>query len=209
MPVCYHLKVKQKISMSCAPKKFFNPHLKVKQFLIKSDLNFNNEPKFTGPITRAMKKLLEQQKATNLVISVLCDLTKTHCSMCEWEQECSDNPLLFDPAFAHQFIKECKSWLINKQSMCAKCKLQLGEHLINHQADNSANNIDISKEASLGKQCHHFTNELTPDSIDNFPFQELNLIELINLQNALCENNKDAQNLIKVMRTNLLMKFFN
>jgi len=42
-----------------------------------------------------MKKLLEQQNATNLAISVLCDLSKKHCSMCEWEQECSDNPLLF------------------------------------------------------------------------------------------------------------------
>ncbi len=43
---------------------------------------------------------MEQQKATNLAISVLCDLSKKHCSMCEWEQECSDNPLLFDPIFA-------------------------------------------------------------------------------------------------------------
>jgi hypothetical protein len=93
-----------------------------------NDPNFHNEPKFTSPVTRAMKKLLEQQNVTNLVISVLCDLTKTHCSMCEWEQECPDNPLLFNPDFACQFIKEHKLWLINKQSMCAKCKLQLVEH---------------------------------------------------------------------------------
>ncbi len=46
----------------------------------------------------------------------------------EWEQECSDNPLLFDPIFARQYITERQSWLINKQSMCAKCELQLGEH---------------------------------------------------------------------------------
>jgi len=52
--------------------------------------------------------------------------------MCEWEQECSDNPLLFDPIFATQYIKERQSWLINKQSMCAKCKLQLGEHLVDN-----------------------------------------------------------------------------
>ncbi len=63
------------------------------------ELNFNAKPKFTGPVTRAIKKLLEQQNATNLAISVLCDLSKKHCSMCEWEQECSDNPLLFDPIF--------------------------------------------------------------------------------------------------------------
>ncbi len=68
------------------------------------ELNFNAKAEFTGPVTRAMKKLLEQQNATNLAISVLCDLSKTHCSMCEWEQECSDNPLLFNPIFARQYV---------------------------------------------------------------------------------------------------------
>ena len=63
------------------------------------ELNFNAKSEFTGPVTRAMKKLLKQQNATNLAISVLCDLSKKHCSMCEWEQECSDNPLLFDPIY--------------------------------------------------------------------------------------------------------------
>ncbi|MFN9940179.1 MAG: hypothetical protein ACK56I_11975, partial [bacterium] len=58
-----------------------------------SELDFNSEQNPSGPVTRAMKKLMEQQKATNLAISVLCDLSKKHCSMCEWEQECSDNPL--------------------------------------------------------------------------------------------------------------------
>ena len=99
-------------------KKFFKPGDKSETVSNQSDLNFKDEPKFTGPVTRAMKKLLEQQKTTNLVISVLCVLTKTHCSTCEKEQECSDNPLLFNPDFACQFIKERKSWLINKQSMC-------------------------------------------------------------------------------------------
>ncbi len=41
-----------------------------------NDLNFNSKSEFTGPVTRAMKKLLEQQNATNLAISVLCDLSK-------------------------------------------------------------------------------------------------------------------------------------
>ncbi len=68
--------------------------------------------------------------------------------MCEWEQECSDNPLLFDPIFARQYIKERKSWLINKQSICAKCKLQLGEHLLDNQAASS----------SIHHQCHDFSN---------------------------------------------------
>jgi hypothetical protein len=40
-----------------------------------SDFNANSE--FSGPVTRAMKKLLEQQNATILAI-VLCDLSKQH-----------------------------------------------------------------------------------------------------------------------------------
>jgi hypothetical protein len=38
--------------------------------------NFNSKSEFSGPVTRAMKKPLEQQNATNLAISVLCDLSK-------------------------------------------------------------------------------------------------------------------------------------
>jgi hypothetical protein len=73
-----------------------------------NNLDFNSKSEFSGPVTRVMKKLLEQQNATNLTISVLCDLSKKHCSMCEWEQECSDNTLLFDPLFARQYIKDQK-----------------------------------------------------------------------------------------------------
>ncbi len=40
------------------------------------NLDLNSKSEFTGPVTRAMKKLLEQQNATNLAISVLCDLSK-------------------------------------------------------------------------------------------------------------------------------------
>jgi hypothetical protein len=67
--------------------------------------------------------------------------------MCEWEQECSDNPLLFDSVFARYYINERKSWLINKQSMCAKCKLQLGEHLITHQGQTAAITITDSNDS--------------------------------------------------------------
>ena len=80
--------------------------------------------------------------------------------------------------------------------MCAKCKLQLGEHLINHPNNNSAHKIDISENQSVGKQCHHFQSEKTTDLIDKFPFQELNSKELIEIQNALHDDNKDADNLI-------------
>ena len=77
------------------------------QNVVPDTLDFNAEPKISGPMTRAMKKLLEHKNAAQLAINVLCDLSKKHCAMCEWEQDCSDNPLLFDPNFAHQFIKEC------------------------------------------------------------------------------------------------------
>ncbi len=51
-----------------------------------SDLNYKSEPKITGPITRAMKKLMQQKEATEMAINVLCDLTKQQCSMCEWKK---------------------------------------------------------------------------------------------------------------------------
>jgi hypothetical protein len=156
-------------------------------------------------MTRAMKKLLEQQKATNLAISVLCDLSKTHCSMCEWEQECSDNPLLFDPFFARQYIKERQSWLINKQPTCEKCKLQLGEHysqkvatLFTEHKNNVHSKMEMPENEaasnSIHQQCHDFSNSdeipITKSNAevftDNFPFQELNSKELIKKQHDLC-----------------------
>jgi hypothetical protein len=150
-------------------------------------MDFNAEPKISSPMTRAMKKLLDHKNAAQLAINVLCDLSKKHCAMCEWEQECSDSPLLFDPNFARQFIKERQSWLINKQSMCAKCKLQLGQHLADNQAQNDAQTTN-----SIQQQCHHFNQN--KDSSENsdkdaFPFQEFNSQELINIQNALRAKN--------------------
>jgi hypothetical protein len=41
-----------------------------------SDLNFKEAPKITGPVTRAMKKLMLQKEATEMAINVLCDLSK-------------------------------------------------------------------------------------------------------------------------------------
>jgi hypothetical protein len=92
-------------------KKFFAPPTDTtsKKYALNSDLDFHSEPKIMGLVTRAMKKLMQQKEATELAISVLCDLTKQHCSMCEWEQECSDNPLLFDPVFARRYITERKN----------------------------------------------------------------------------------------------------
>ncbi len=62
-------------------KRFYKPASESETVSDQYKLNFKSEPKITGPITRAMKKLLEQQKAKVLAISVLCDLTKEHCSM--------------------------------------------------------------------------------------------------------------------------------
>ncbi len=155
--------------------------------VVTDTLDFNAEPKISGPMTRAMKKLLDHKNAAQLANNVLCDLSKKHCAMCEWEQECSDNPLLFDPNFARQFIKECQSWLINKQSMCAKCKFQIGQHLADNQAQNNA-----QASNNIHHQCHHFN--LNQDSSENsdkdtFPFQEFNSKELINIQNTLRAKN--------------------
>ncbi len=59
-------------------KKFFksdNSDIQNKTVPGSGELNFNSKSEFTGPVTRAIKKLLEQQNATNLAISVLCDLS--------------------------------------------------------------------------------------------------------------------------------------
>ncbi len=164
------------------------------------NLDFNSEQNISRPMTRALRKLIEHKNAAQLAINVLCDLSKKHCAMCEWEQECSDNLLLFNPNFAHQYIKERQSWLINKQSMCAKCKLQLGEHLMDNQAQNKAPSSN-----SIHQQCHHFNqqaqNDNTNDTQSDFPFQEFNSKELINLQNALRnEHSAGAQNLINAQK---------
>jgi hypothetical protein len=49
----------------------------------KEELNFNSEQTMKGPITRVFKKLLDHKNAAKLAISVLCDLIKEHCTMCE------------------------------------------------------------------------------------------------------------------------------
>jgi hypothetical protein len=153
-------------------------------------------PKITGPVTRAMKKLMDHKNAAQLAINVLCNLSKQHCAMCEWEQDCSNNPLLFDPVFARQYIKECNSWFINKQSVCAKCKLQLGQHLIDNQAQNDTTNAQISTSScSINCQCHNFEDNTTTDSTDAHKFDFFSSKELINLQNELHAQNN--QNLIK------------
>jgi hypothetical protein len=131
-----------------------------------------------------MKKLLQQKEATELAISVLCDLSKKHCSICEWEQEFSDNPLLFDPVFAKRYIAERKSWLINKQSMCAKCKLQYGEHLIEQNAQNPTNLINAADNSLQNLISKQF-------------FDEATFKDLLQVQNLIKDARKASASLIK------------
>jgi hypothetical protein len=70
---------KSKIYNVMRLKKFFAPNTKQSESETdtqQSDLDFKSEPKITGPVTRAMKKLLQQKEATEMAISVLCDLSK-------------------------------------------------------------------------------------------------------------------------------------
>ena len=108
------------------------------------ELNFKAEPQITDSVTCAIKKLMDHKNIAPLSIGVLCDLSKQHCAMCESEQECSDNPLLFNPVFVRQYIQEYKPRQINKQSVCTKCKLQLSKHLIINQVQNDTQNAQIS-----------------------------------------------------------------
>ncbi len=126
---------------------------------------------------------MQQKEATEIAINILCDLTKQHCSMCEWEQVCSDNLLLFDPVFARRYISERKSWLINKQSMCAKCKLQLGEHLIDHNAQNAANLISAASDSLQNLISKQFFDEATSKN-------------LIKIQQLICDTRNANDNLI-------------
>ena len=144
-------------------KKFFSDKSEPQNDkIVPETLDFNAEPKISGPMTRAMKKLLDHKNAAQLAINILCDLSKKHCAMCEWEQECSDNPLLFDPNFARQFIKELQSWLINKHSVCAKCNLsQNAETSFKEQKNNVHPKTETPEQNpasnSIHQQCHDFS----------------------------------------------------
>jgi hypothetical protein len=89
----------------------------------------------------------------------------------------------FDPVFAKRYIAEQKSWLVNKQSMCARCKLQYGEHLINQNAQNAANLIktaDDSLQYLVSKQF----------------FDEATFKDLLQVQNLIKDAREASANLI-------------
>lgn len=141
-----------------------------------------------------MKKIMDHKYTAQLAINILCDLTKKHCSMCEWEQDCSDNPLQLDSTFACQYVTEKHSWVINKQLLCAKCKLQLGEHLLDHQAQNTTRQMKISEKRTINCQCHHYKCVNENNSMTDYLFGDLESKDLIKLQETLCASANNTQN---------------
>jgi hypothetical protein len=116
-----------------------------------------------------MKKRMDHKNAEQLAINILCDLSKQHCAMCEWGQECSVNPLLFNPIFARQYIKECKSWIIDKQSVCAKCKLQLGQHIVDNEAQNDAATSNCVQQQCLNPNQNSDISKKDAHNCDTLP----------------------------------------
>jgi hypothetical protein len=149
-----------------------------------------------------MKKLIQQKEVTEIAINVLCDLTKQHCSICEWEQEFSNDPLLFDPVFAKCYIAEKKSWLINKQSMYAKCKLQFGEHLIEQNTQNTANLNNAANDSLQNLITNQFFDEATSKDL-------LHIQKLINDKRSASDISinaqKDSENLINTQSTDIFL----
>jgi len=131
-------------------------------------LDFTSAPKHAGPVTRAMKKLKDHKNAAQLAINVLCDLSKKHCAIANGNKNVQTIHCYLTQCL---HIKECQSWLINKQSVCAKCKLQLGQHIVDNQAQN-----DAPVSNSIHQQCHHFNQkcESSENSISGIKFKRIN-----------------------------------
>ncbi len=67
--------------------------------------------------------------------------------------------------------------------MCAKCKLQLSQHLADNQAQN-----DAPVSSGIHQQCNHFNQKSDSSEFsdkDAFPLENLNSNKLINVKNAL------------------------
>jgi hypothetical protein len=89
--------------------------------------------------------------------------------------------------------------------MCAKCKLQLSEHLFDHQVQNNAKGIEISEHVNCAINCQcnrYISNNLnTPEnSSDAHKFDNFSN-DLIKIQQALHDSENlitDNENLIKI-----------
>ncbi len=98
----------------------------IKQFLVQTSWTSMPKPNLLAQWPGLWENYSSNK--TLLILQLVSYVIYQQSSMCEWEQECSDNPLLFNPIFARQYIKERQSWLINKQPICEKCKLHIAEH---------------------------------------------------------------------------------
>jgi len=87
------------------------------------------------------------------------------------------------PYFLTHYIAERKSWLVNKQSMCARCKLQYGEHLIDQNAQNTANLINAADDS--------LQNLISKQFFDEATFKDLLLV-----QNLIKDAREASANLI-------------
>ncbi len=85
--------------------------------------------------------------------------------------------------FAKRYIAERKSWLINKQSMCTRCKLQFGEHLIEQNAQNAANLINAANDSLQNLISKQFFDEATSK-------------DLLHVQNLIRDAREASANLI-------------
>jgi hypothetical protein len=96
--------------------------------------------------------------------------------------------------------------------MCAKCKLQLGKHLPDHQVQNNAEGIDTSENCTINCQCNHYKSEASENLNDTHKFNNIISTDLIKILQTLSasvknvkpehsfknEGDADVQDLIKV-----------
>jgi hypothetical protein len=110
--------------------------------------------------------------------------------------------------FAKRYIAERKSWLINKQSMCARCKLQFGEHLIKQNAQNATNLISAASESLQNLITKQFFDEAT--SKDLLHIQKLIKEACLAIDNSFTSEDlisapNDTANLINVQQTDIFL----
>ena len=82
-----------------------------------------------------------------------------------------------------RYIAERKSCLVNKQAMCARCKLQYGEHLIDQNAQNTANLINAADDSLQNLISKQF-------------FDEATFKDLLQVQNLIKDAREASDNLI-------------
>jgi hypothetical protein len=89
---------------------------------------------------------------------------------------------------------------------CAKCKLKLGKHLLDHQEHHSANKIDTNSDSAIHKQCYNYKRDHTNNFSDQDKFDEFTYNDLIKIQQVLRANQSD-KNLISANDSDDTLKF--